>query len=132
MKLKLRRVYRGPTYTIGHLYINDKYFCDTLEDTCRIVSGDCSQKIYARTAIPEGLYKVEILWWDKHQDYYPHIINVPCFEGILIHGGIDENDTEGCVLLGENKTKGHLTNCLTYVRQLVILLKGQQATIEIL
>ena len=35
MKLKLIRKYKCPNYTIGHLYINDKYFCDTLEDKVR-------------------------------------------------------------------------------------------------
>lgn len=129
MKIKLKRTFRGETYTIGHLYIDGVYYCDTLEDKCRIISGDCTQKIYGRTAIPEGIYEVKVIWWEKHNNWYPYIVNVPCFTGILIHGGIDENDTEGCILLGENKTKGHLENCSKYVRKLTNMLKNNGSVI---
>ena len=132
MKILVKRIYRGSDYTIGHVYIDGKYFCDSLEDTCRITNGDCSKKIYGRTAIPEGIYDVEVIWWDKHNNYYPHIINVPCFEGILIHGGVDAEDTEGCILLGENKVKGQLLNCSVYVRKITELIKNNKTTIEII
>jgi hypothetical protein len=50
MKLKLIRKYFRETYTIGELFINDNYFCDTLEDKVR------DKKIKDVTAIPYGTY----------------------------------------------------------------------------
>lgn len=35
MKLELKRIFRGPKYTIGKLYVDNQYVCDTLEDTDR-------------------------------------------------------------------------------------------------
>ena len=110
MELVVQRRFKGPDYTIGSFFVDDEKLCDTLEHVCRIVNNDCSMKIFGETAIPEGRYQVEILWWDKHQNYYPHVMNVPCFEGILIHGGLTASDSEGCILVGENTIKGELTN----------------------
>jgi hypothetical protein len=118
MKWTVLRRFKGPDYTIGSFYIDGNYFCDTLEDVCRIRGGDCSLKIYGQTAIPEGRYLVEWMWWDKHNNWYPHLLNVPCFTGILIHSGVTAKDTEGCILLGENKIKGQVINGLVYMGQL--------------
>lgn len=115
IRLRLERVIKTDTYTIGNLYIDDEFFCNTLEDTCRIVNNDCSMKIYGKTAIPEGIYDIEMLWWEKHKNHYPHIKDVPCFEGILIHGGTTVEDTEGCLLIGEQlQQEGTLGNCRVY------------------
>ena len=38
MKLLLDRKYLKKDYTIGKLYIEDKYFCDVLEDTVRDIN----------------------------------------------------------------------------------------------
>lgn len=132
MKLKLQRIFRGDKYTIGKFYIDNVYFCDSLEDTCRIINGDCSMKIYGQTAIPEGDYHVEYIWWDKHQKFYPHIKDVPCFTGIMIHSGINQDDTEGCILLGVNDVKGQLHNGLIHMDRLRNKLKDEKnITIEI-
>ncbi len=32
MKLLLKRIYKGDDYTIGKLYVDGVYVCDTLED----------------------------------------------------------------------------------------------------
>ena len=56
MKLKLERLYLKPDYTIGKLYIDGKYFCDTLEDQVRDLAKE--RKIPGRTAIPAGVYEV--------------------------------------------------------------------------
>src|SRR5664279_42472 len=103
INLLLERVIKTEDYTIGNLSIDGEFFCNTLEDTCRIKSNDCSMKIYGQTAIPEGVYDVEWMWWEKHKNWYLHILNVPCFEGILIHSGVTVNDTEGCPCVGEMK-----------------------------
>lgn len=132
MKLKLERIYRGPTYTIGNLYLNFEdglgftWFSNTLEDKCRIVNNDCKLKVFGQTAIPEGTYDVEMLWWTKHKNWYPHIKDVKCFEGILIHAGrkfANEEDTEGCILVGYNKIKGKLIDGMQTMEKLRVIIK---------
>ena len=125
INLKVERVFDGSDYTIGNFYVDDEFLCNTLEDTVRIVDGDCSQKIFGQTAIPAGVYDVEFIFWPKHNNYYPHIKDVPCFTGIMIHSGITANDTEGCVLIGDNDTKGELHNGLVYMDKLRTILKDQ-------
>ena len=63
MKLTLKRIALKPTYTIGKLYIDDKYFCDTLEDTVRDLNkngkfDNGEEKIKGKTAIPYGTYEI--------------------------------------------------------------------------
>jgi hypothetical protein len=131
IQLKLKRVIKTDTYTIGNLSIDGEFFCNTLEDTCRIVNNNCSMKIYGKTAIPEGTYDIEMIWWEKHNNFYPHLLNVPCFEGILIHSGITANDTEGCVLVGEQKQEpGTIGNGLIYMNLLREKFKDQINKIE--
>lgn len=121
----LKRSAFRDTYTIGHLYNPDgTYFCDTLEDKDRKLTSDMPLadikkiKIYGQTAIPCGKYRLTIFYWQKYQNNYPLLNNVPAFSGILIHGGHSDIDTLGCVLLGENKIVGKLINCSKYVRSI--------------
>lgn len=125
MKLNVKRVYYGSDYTIGHFYIDGVYLCDTLEDQLRDLSKDCSAKVYGQTAIPAGNYDVELHWWTKHNAYYPHIKNVRCFDGILIHCGNTIADTEGCILLGENTAQGKITNGRPHWEYLMSKISGQ-------
>lgn len=104
MKLELRRAYFKPTYTIGHLYIDNVYFCDTLEDPWREV------KIPHETCIPLGTYKVIITMSNRFKKLMPLLVNVPNFEGIRIHSGNVSADTSGCILVGQNKIKGMVVN----------------------
>lgn len=108
MKLLLKRVVKADTYTMGELFIDGEYFCDTLEDKVRIENCDCSFKIFAKTCIPEGEYRIEFVWWEKHQKIYPKLIHVPCFEGILIHAGNSDRDSEGCILVGKCEERGKI------------------------
>ena len=101
MKVKVKRTFKGEEYTIGKLYIDDNYFCDTLEDTVR--NG---VKVYGKTAIPAGKYKVKKTMSPRFQKILPEILNVPGFSGVRIHSGNTAADTEGCLLLGLNKEKG--------------------------
>lgn len=125
MKLKLIRKYKCPNYTIGHLYINDKYFCDTIEDKVRQLDS-IEDKIKHKTAIPKGKYKVVVTMSPKFRRSLPLLLNVPFFEGIRIHRGNDENDTSGCIIVGENKIKGRLVNSTYYEKKLVELLKNEE------
>lgn len=108
MKLKLNRHYLGDNYTIGKLYINNVYFCDTLEDKYRDLTKE--KKVYGKTAIPYGVYKIIVNQSPKFKKLLPRLLKVPYFTGILIHGGVDENSTLGCILVGFNKIKGKLVN----------------------
>lgn len=125
MKLKLIRKYKCPNYTIGHLYINDKYFCDTIEDKVRQLDS-IEDKIKHKTAIPKGKYKVVVTMSPKFRRSLPLLLNVPFFEGIRIHRGNDENDTSGCIIVGENKIKGKVINSTYYEEKLVELLKNEE------
>lgn len=100
MKITVKRTFKGTEYTIGKLYIDGAYFCDTLEDTVRKV------KIAGKTAIPAGTYKVKKTMSPRFKKILPEILNVPNFSGVRIHAGNTAADTDGCVLLGLNKTKG--------------------------
>ena len=124
MRLKLIRKYKLPAYTIGKLYINGVYFCDTLEDTDRGLSDSISvediakRKKYGITAIPYGTYRIDMntispkyqkrnpTYTRAYQHKLPRLLNVKGFEGVLIHAGNTANDTLGCVLVGKNTVKG--------------------------
>jgi hypothetical protein len=119
MELGVLRKYFKDTYTIGKFSIDGKSICETLEDKVRELhdinhDGDFTDtgegKIYGETAIPCGRYMVELTWWPKHQKFAPILKDVPGFTGILIHSGVTAKDTEGCILVGENKEKGKLIN----------------------
>jgi hypothetical protein len=97
MTLKLLRKWFTEDSTLGELYINDKFFCYTLEDKIR------EEKIKGKTAIPYGVYKVIIDYSNRFKCNMIHILDVPNFEGIRIHAGNTDEDTEGCILVGYTK-----------------------------
>lgn len=107
MKITLRRIAKREEYTIGRLSIDGKYVCDTLEDRVRDLSKEA--KIPGRTAIPEGSYNVVVTESSKFKRLLPRLLNVPQFEGILIHSGNTHKDTAGCILVGENTTVGRVS-----------------------
>jgi hypothetical protein len=98
VKIKLVRDTFTEKSTIGKLFINDIYECNTLEDFVRK-----GQKVYGETAIPEGIYSVTIDYSNHFQKNMPHILNVEGFQGIRIHSGNNADDTEGCIILGMNR-----------------------------
>lgn len=102
MIIEVKRTFKGTEYTIGKLYIDGAYFCDTLEDTVR----PAGQKIAGKTAIPAGKYHVKKTMSPRFKRILPEILNVPNFAGVRIHEGNTAKDTEGCLLLGLNKAKG--------------------------
>ena len=127
-KLLLKRIARKAGYTIGKLYIDGAYFCDTLEDTDRLDKGMtaaqlASKKIPGQTAIPEGTYKVIVNVSPKFKRLLPRLVNVPGYEGVLIHRGNTPADTAGCILVGENKQVGKVLNSTFYEDRLVDMLK---------
>ena len=109
MRLTLERFDFTDTSTIGRLTVDGEFFCYTLEDADRNLEcgGD---KIYGKTAIPRGTYKVIIDWSNRFKREMPHILDVPGFEGIRVHSGNMAEDTEGCILVGSRYTKDYLYN----------------------
>ena len=108
MKVEVKRTFKGTEYTIGKLYIDGHYLCDTLEDTVR--NG---VKIAGKTAIPAGTYKVKKTMSPRFEKVLPEILNVPGFTGVRIHAGNTAIDTDGCLLLGLNKKKGQVLESQT-------------------
>ena len=133
MKLTLKRIFKGENYTIGRLYLNGCYLCDTLEDKVRINNCNCEDKIYGKTAIPEGEYRIEMIYRASNNVLTPLLIDVPCFTSILIHAGNTQYDTDGCILVGQNKVKGKVLSSKRTFNNLVRILKEEEnKSIEIL
>lgn len=104
MKLLLKRLYRTEHSTIGELYVDGKFECYTLEDKERDV------KIKSETAIPKGTYIVGITLSNRFKKLLPILIDVPNFEGVRIHSGNTNHDTEGCILVGTTRSKDFIGN----------------------
>lgn len=100
MDLVLKRKQANDEATIGDLWANGNYFCQTLEDPVRDLGPDGSGKVYGKTAIPAGRYKVIIDFSQKFQKQMIHVLDVPFFTGIRIHSGNTPEDTLGCILVG--------------------------------
>lgn len=134
MELLLKRIALKDTYTIGKLYVNGTYFCDTIEDKVRDLNkdGDLNDvgegKISSLTAIPYGTYEITLKVqspkyslrtnYNWCRGYLPRLINVPHFEGILIHAGNTAEDSAGCIIVGENKVKGQVINSMVTLKRL--------------
>lgn len=140
MKLTLKRIAIRPTYTIGKLYIDDAYFCDALEDTVRDTNkngkfDNGEQKIKGKTAIPYGTYEIKWTYSPRFKKYTPQLMNVPSFEGIRVHAGNTSADTEGCLILGENKQVGKVLNSRATINKFYPIIKeacsNGKVTIEI-
>lgn len=118
MELKIVRQIKSKVSTIGTLYIDGIKECNTLEDIDRKLTSTDSitsinaNKTYSKTAIPTGRYEVIIDMSARFKKLMPHILNVPGFEGIRIHSGNTDADTEGCILLGtaDHNTKDFIGN----------------------
>lgn len=129
MEIKLKRIAKRQKYTIGKLYINDKYVCDTLEDTDRGLNKDMplneikSKKVYGETAIPTGKYQVVWTYSNKFKRSLPLLLNVPGFEGIRMHNGNTAAHTQGCPLLGENKVVGKVINSIATCNRVLPLIQ---------
>lgn len=152
MKIRLKRVFKGNNYTIGNLSIDGKFECDTLEDPDRGLTSSMSleeiksKKVYGNTAIPYGIYKIDMgtvspkfndrAWAKFCNGKLPRLIDVKGYEGVLIHVGNKPEDTLGCILLGENKTKGQVINSTStfkrvYDKLLNVYKSGEQISLEI-
>lgn len=121
MILELKRLYFKETYTIGKLFVDGDFLCDTLEDKHR----PDGIKIYGETCIPEGTYRVILNYSNRFKKIMPLLLNVHSFEGIRIHSGNTDKDTSGCILVGENKEVGKLINSRIAFNNLMSLMEGE-------
>lgn len=96
MELTLNRIFLGSSATIGELYVDREHIADTLEDRVRPEG----EKVYGKTAIPEGTYEMVLSYSPRFKKILPEILNVPNFTGIRIHCGNSSADSSGCVLVG--------------------------------
>jgi len=155
MKLKLIRKWKKENYTIGQLYVNGVFFSNTIEDKDRGLSQNMSiDKIKSVkkpgiTAIPTGTYEIVLnVQSSKYKKsktmmqfcnaYMPRLLNVPGYEGILIHPGNTAADTEGCIIPGKNDKVGWVSNSTSYFKDLYNRMKiasrsrDEKITIEII
>ena len=130
MEIRINRIASKEDYTIGKLYINGTYFCDTLEDADRGLADTMEideileNKLKGITAIPTGKYDVILTFSPRFKRVLPLLLNVKGFEGIRIHPGNTAEDTEGCLLVGENKEKGKVINSRATFEKLISVLLG--------
>ena len=131
MKLTLQRIAYRPTYTIGKLSINGVYFCDTIGDVNRDLNkngkfDNGEVKIQDKTCIPFGTYKIVVNLSPKFKRLLPRLLNVPSFDGVLMHNGVDETSSSGCIIVGRNTIVGKVTESHDYMIKLTDLLKKTQ------
>lgn len=97
MQLRLIREPTAKDTTLGVLFVDGVFFCWTLEDAIR------DDKIPHQTCIPPGRYDVVLSHSPRFNRVLPEVLNVPNFTGIRIHAGNDIADTDGCILVGEER-----------------------------
>lgn len=148
MNIKLKRIFNCKSYCIGHLYVDGLYVCDTIEDTDRGLYQEMTKeeilkiKVPSKTAIPIGRYCVTINVVSpkfSQKAYYanfckgriPRLLNVPGFEGILIHRGTTERSSAGCLIVGYNTIKGQVTNSQQAFEKLYKLFRNAKENIWI-
>ena len=145
MRLTVKRIAKRDGYTIGRLYIDDnpKPFCDTLEDTERGLEQAMPldmirrTKVPGETAIPVGTYELSMRHispkYSKKKAFaftggvMPRLLNVPGYEGVLIHSGNTAADSEGCILVGENKAVGKVLNSMATFKALWSVLNQRKS-----
>lgn len=152
MNLHLKR-YKAPTYSIGKLTCDGKWICDTCEDKDRGLTQSMSLeqikkiKVASETAIPTGTYKITLdvvspkyskvaFYQEVCGGKVPRLLNVPGYEGVLIHVGNTAADSAGCILVGKNKQKGKVLESKETFKQLYKMLsdakkRGEEITITI-
>ena len=131
MKIEVKRIAKRSTYTIGKMYIDGNYFCDTLEDVDRGINQKDSLdtikkiKVAGATAIPTGTYTLVLSYSNRFKKVMPEILNVPNFSGIRIHCGNSSKDTEGCLLVGkwDGKTENWISDSKNSYNKLYPLLE---------
>lgn len=134
MRILLQRHALKAGYTIGRMEINGRYFCDTLEDTDRGLRESMTEdeiaalKVKGATAIPIGTYRIDMQTRSpRFGRVLPRLVSVKGYAGVLIHSGNTAADTEGCILVGENRERGKVLNSRATLESLLVFLRAAQA-----
>ena len=140
MKLKVIRETKTDVSTIGRLFVNEKFFCYTLEDKDRgLKQTDTllyiqAKKIFGVTAIPSGTYDLIINQSPKFKRMLPRILNIKGFDGVLMHRGNSADHSLGCILIGYQKGDNAIfesTKAENDLVNLLLLHREEKHTIEI-
>lgn len=125
MDILVQREVSRNEFTPGEMFINGEHFCWTLEDTVREVPDQppVEWKIFGKTAIPVGKYKVVINWSSRFKRQMIQVLNVRGFEGIRIHNGPTEKSTDGCILVHYSRAPD--MRLLDYNRQAMLDLEAR-------
>jgi hypothetical protein len=121
--VKIKRIAFKENYTIGRLYVDDIYICDTIEDKVRVLNS-AKDKVYGETAIPAGEYKADVAFSNKFRYNVVRLFGVPFFSGIYIHKGNTERDSLGCIIVGYNDKKGWVSRPTEALNKLMAAIKG--------
>lgn len=130
------RKYRKETYTIGQLYVNGEFLCNTVEDRDRGLNNNMSAsailkiKVANETAIPTGTYVLVVSESPKFGRDLIEVRGVPGFTGIRIHKGSNANHSSGCIIPGINSIKGGVTDSQKYEEKLTKMVKAAMAKNE--
>lgn len=128
MILEIKRNIFNKNNCIGNIYADGKRIAFTLEDTPRAEGI----KVPAETAIPEGCYLFKVTFSPRFKREMILIFNQKdftvnqkgiSFSGVRIHGGNDEDDTEGCPLIAYNLTDDKLKIYGSAEKELLQLVK---------
>lgn len=132
LQIFIIRKYKKADYTIGKLYVNGQFLCNTLEDTDRhLYQGQplanlASMKIAGKTAIPTGTYRLQVPESPKFGRELIEIMDVPGYTGVRIHRGNTAEDSAGCILPGINNAVGRVNDSTKYELQLTKLVKDEK------
>lgn len=147
--LEVKRIECTDSYSRGELYANGVYVCDTIEDKDRGIDDSMSEeeikkiKVYGKTAIPTGKYKVVtniVSPKFSRKEFYkctcegrvPRLLNVKGFDGILIHCAGSAEFVLGCIGVGYNAGNGILKDIKPAFEKVWNILKDEDdITIEI-
>lgn len=152
MKLTIKRTITRSSYTLGKLYVDGVYFCDTLEDKDRgltqnmLVEQIKSMKVLGETAIPKGTYRVTLdvvspkfskypFYMQTCEGKLPRLIDVKGYEGVLIHvadGPKRDSLLQGCIGIGNLSAEEYLINGKKVFVELYNKLKGNNIELEII
>ena len=126
MNLELKRDDEfGQSHNWGVLFVDGTMLGQTLEDPDRQLE-EGGTKIASNTAIPRGWYRLSITFSNRFQKLMPYVHDVPGFEGIRIHGGNTEENTDGCPLLGQRRTADGIADCAGVNQRLMHLLEAAE------
>ena len=127
-KIVINRIFKGEKYTIGKLFVDGVYVCDTIEDKVRADGV----KVYGQTAIPSGVYNGDVYFSKKFGYKVVRIFDVPMFEGIYMHKGNTEKDSLGCIIVGYNNKKGWVSNPTIAMNKIIEKIGADKFTVKVI